>query len=179
MVAQHKRIAAYRPWQLAVNVLGGSSLILPSTRRRLYRWGGLDVSTSGVRAGCQFHSGQVEIGQETLVGQGCHFENREPVTIGARCSLAPEVMITTSTHEIGPPARRAGEYRGAAVSIGDGCWIGTRVTILAGVSIGDGCVIAAGAVVTDDCARDGLYAGVPARRVRDLDADRIGLEPAA
>jgi maltose O-acetyltransferase len=30
-------------------------------------------------------------------------------------------------------------------------------------------VIAAGAVVTEDCAPDGLYAGVPARRIRDLD----------
>jgi acetyltransferase-like isoleucine patch superfamily enzyme len=30
------------------------------------------------------------------------------------------------------------------------------------------CVVAAGAVVTGDCEPDGLYAGVPARRVRDL-----------
>jgi maltose O-acetyltransferase len=38
-----------------------------------------------------------------------------------------------------------------------------------GVTIGDGCTIASGAVVTRDCEPDGMYAGVPARRVKDLD----------
>jgi len=32
-------------------------------------------------------------------------------------------------------------------------------------------VIAAGAVVVHDCAPHGVYAGVPARRIRDLDAE--------
>jgi maltose O-acetyltransferase len=41
--------------------------------------------------------------------------------------------------------------------------------VLPGVTVGDGCVIAAGAVVNADCQPDGLYAGVPARRVRDLE----------
>jgi hypothetical protein len=39
---------------------------------------------------------------------------------------------------------------------------------LPGVVIGPGCVIAAGAVVVSDCKPNGLYAGVPARRLRDL-----------
>ena len=34
----------------------------------------------------------------------------------------------------------------------------------------EACVIAAGAVVTRDCAPHGLYRGIPARRVRDLHA---------
>ena len=38
-----------------------------------------------------------------------------------------------------------------------------------GVTIGEGCIVAAGAVVTKDCESHGLYAGVPARRIRDLD----------
>lgn len=54
-------------------------------------------------------------------------------------------------------------------TVGDGCWIGANATILPGVTVAPGCVIAAGAVVTKDTEPDGLYAGVPARRVRDLD----------
>ena len=50
----------------------------------------------------------------------------------------------------------------------DGCWICAGCTILPGVTIGEGCVIAAGSVVNKDCAPDGLYAGVPAKRIKDL-----------
>ncbi|WP_408003863.1 LbetaH domain-containing protein [Puerhibacterium puerhi] len=39
-----------------------------------------------------------------------------------------------------------------------------------GVTIGRGCIIAAGSVVTSDCQPDGLYAGVPAARKKDLAA---------
>ncbi|WP_372495087.1 acyltransferase [Nocardioides pinisoli] len=50
----------------------------------------------------------------------------------------------------------------------NGAWIGAAVTVLPGVTIGPGCVVAAGSVVTADCQANGLYAGVPARRIRDL-----------
>ncbi|HEX3960838.1 MAG TPA: DapH/DapD/GlmU-related protein [Trebonia sp.] len=82
--------------------------------------------------------------------------------IGTRCT------ILTQTHEIGDAGRRAAGSVDKPVAIGAGCWLGTGVTVLPGVSIGPGCVIAAGAVVTRDCEPDGLYAGVPAVRKRDL-----------
>lgn len=171
MLTEGRRVLAFRPWHFAVNVLGGSGLVLPGLRRRLYRWSGIETAGAGIRHGCLVHSARLTVGEGTLVGQRCHFENREWIRIGARCSLAPEVMIATSTHAIGEQFGRAGEYAGAPVSIGDGCWIGARATILPGVSVGDGCVIAAGAVVTRDCMPDGLYAGVPARRIRDLQTE--------
>lgn len=49
--------------------------------------------------------------------------------------------------------------------------MGQNAVITAGVTIGEGCVIAAGAVVVHDCAPHGVYAGVPAQRIRDLDAE--------
>jgi acetyltransferase-like isoleucine patch superfamily enzyme len=54
------------------------------------------------------------------------------------------------------------------VRIGNGCWIGAGVTILPGVTIGEGCVIGAGSVVTRSTEANGLYVGMPARRVREL-----------
>ena len=41
--------------------------------------------------------------------------------------------------------------------------------VLPGVTIGDDVIVAAGAVVAADCAPGGVYAGVPARRIRDTD----------
>ncbi|MFW6772738.1 DapH/DapD/GlmU-related protein [Nocardioides sp. CPCC 205120] len=103
-----------------------------------------------------------------MINAGCHFENREPVSIGDRVYLGPQVLIGTSTHAVGPTEQRAGSYSGAPVSIADGCWVGARAVILPGVTVARGCVIAAGSIVTRDTLPDGLYAGVPATRVRDL-----------
>jgi maltose O-acetyltransferase len=167
-LAHDRQRLAFRPWHLLVNVVAASGLVPGGARAALYRRAGLDVRSDAIRSGCLIHTARLSVGEDTLVGASCHFENREQIRVGARCSLAPEVAIATSSHAIGAHHRRAGDYDGAPVSIGDGCWIGTRATILPGVTVGAGCVIAAGAVVTDDCAPDGLYAGIPARRVRDL-----------
>jgi maltose O-acetyltransferase len=79
-----------------------------------------------------------------------------------------QVLIGTSSHEVGPPEKRAGTLVKQGVTIEDGCWVGARAIVLPGVTIGRGCIIASGAVVTKDCEPGGLYAGVPARRLRDV-----------
>jgi len=48
------------------------------------------------------------------------------------------------------------------VTIGRGCFIGTRAIILKGVTIGDGSIVAAGAVVTKDVPARSLASGNPA-----------------
>lgn len=90
------------------------------------------------------------------------------ITIGNNCFIAMNCVLTTSTHEIGDSKRRAGNNRLLPIIIEDGCWLGTNVTVLPGVTIGRGCIIAAGAVVTKNCEPNGMYAGVPARRIKDL-----------
>ena len=74
-------------------------------------------------------------------------------------------------HEIGPAEYRCGRLVAAPITIGDGVWIGSCVTILPGVSIGSGAVIAAGATVVRDIPQNTLAGGVPAKVVRDLDVD--------
>lgn len=51
--------------------------------------------------------------------------------------------------------------------IGKDCWIGARSIIMCGITIGDGTIIAAGAVVTHDCEPFSIYAGIPARKIKD------------
>jgi acetyltransferase-like isoleucine patch superfamily enzyme len=90
------------------------------------------------------------------------------VSLGRNVYLAPRAMIVTAAHPIGGPELRAAPGAAQAVRIEDGSWIGAGAIILPGVTIGTGCVIAAGAVVNKNCEPNGLYAGVPARRVKDL-----------
>jgi acetyltransferase-like isoleucine patch superfamily enzyme len=52
------------------------------------------------------------------------------------------------------------------VRIGSRVLVGSGVSVLPGVRIGDDIVVGAGAVVCEDLDVPGVYAGVPARRVR-------------
>jgi maltose O-acetyltransferase len=160
--------ADFLPWTWGVNVLAASALFPPAARLRIYRQFGFDLDSITIQPGCYFHTTDISIGRDTVVNHCCFVENVAGVSIGANTALAPFVRIHTSTHSIGPHSARHGKWRAESVRIGSGCWVGAGAVFLAGVTVGDGCVIGAGSVVTEDCEPDGVYAGTPARRVRDL-----------
>jgi acetyltransferase-like isoleucine patch superfamily enzyme len=150
------------------NVVIASSWMPQHLRRALYRRLGFGIGGATLSPHLKFKTNRVTIGDHVYINEGCAFDNLELVTIGDGVHVGPEVLFGTSTHGVGPPYVRAGETFYAPVVIGRGTWIGARAMLLPGVTVGDGCIIAAGAVVTRDCLPHGLYAGVPARRVRDL-----------
>ena len=156
---------------LIVNHLAASHAINHQLRRRLLRWYGVEIDPSAVvKGGCFFGGPGVSIGSGTFVNVGCFFDGSGPIDIGASCNIGMEAMLCTSHHRTGARDRRATQpTEGRGITIGDGCWIGVRATILPGVTVADGCVIAAGAVLARDTEKDGLYAGVPAARLRDLE----------
>ena len=53
------------------------------------------------------------------------------------------------------------------IIIEDDVWVGANSLILKGVKISTGCVIAAGSVVTKSTEPYCIYAGVPARKIKD------------
>ncbi|ONH28974.1 acyltransferase [Pseudofrankia asymbiotica] len=153
---------------VVLNGVAATPLAPRPLRARLLRATGMRVEAAAISPGCWFGGRNVSIGPRTYVNRGCFFDTLADVAIGADCHLGMQVLLCTSTHEPGDGPSRAGAVTGRPIVIGDGCWVGARVTVMPGVTIKDGCVIAAGAVVTGDCEPDGLYAGIPARRVRDL-----------
>ncbi len=84
------------------------------------------------------------------------------IDLGSRCDVAPEVSFINGTHAAGAHARRAGAEAAGDIRIGDGCWIGTRTTVLGGVTIGTGSVVAAGALLRSSFPEDSYLADVPA-----------------
>jgi maltose O-acetyltransferase len=155
------------------NCLVPSVLLNGPMRVALLRRLGVDIGPgASLRAGSWFAgcnaTHNVSIGAGTRINTHCYFGGWAPITIGANCNFGPQVSIHTSAHDLEGPERRCGPESNKAVTIGTGCWLGMRTLVLPGVTIGDGCVIAAGAVVAADCEPNGLYGGVPARRIRDL-----------
>lgn len=140
-------------------------------RSRAWSLVGLNVQKSALINPGAFigRTKNLTIGADTFINYGCFFDLAAPTIIGRRCDIGYEVAFITSSHEIGTDLRRAGIGASLPIQVGDGVWIGARAMILPGVVIGDGCIVAAGAVVAADCSADGLYAGIPAKRIRDLD----------
>jgi len=114
--------------------------------------------------------GRMTVGEQTWLGPyGLYVTHPDAsIQIGARCDIGPEVCFVTGTHDVGDASRRAGKGKAQPIFVGDGCWLGARVTVLGGTSIGEGSVIAAGAVVAADIPPHTLAGGVPAKVIRHL-----------
>jgi acetyltransferase-like isoleucine patch superfamily enzyme len=109
----------------------------------------------------------VRIGARTKVQS--HAFICELVEIGADCFVGHGVMFVNDLFATGGPARGRRELW-RATRIGDRVSIGSNATLLP-VSICSDVVIGAGAVVTRDISRPGIYAGNPARLIRQLPQD--------
>ncbi|TJX13970.1 acyltransferase [Tissierella creatinini] len=153
-----------------INGICKSRFIPSKYRYILYKLGGIKTARAIIRANCLLDGDgeNVEIGEGVRINLNTLINCRDKVTIGKNVSIAFGVSIITNTHEIGGKERRAGAHKILPVTIGEATWIGANATILPGVTIGEGCIIAAGSVVNKDCEPNGVYAGVPAKRIRDF-----------
>jgi len=106
----------------------------------------------------------VRIGNRTKVQS--HTFICELVTIGSDCFIGHGVVFINDLFTEGRPA--GGDHdKWKETIIGNNVSIGSNATILP-VSICDGAVIGAGAVVTKDISKPGIYAGNPAKLIRTL-----------
>lgn len=156
----------HRDWYL--NKICASSLYPNKLRPYLYRLGHVDVGKNVSFCPHVVCGGgtNIHIGDNTFINYNVWIEDN--VTIGKNCNITYKVTFCTSSHEIGDSIRRAGKSTIGKISIGDGTWIGANSIILPGVTIGSGCIIGAGSVVTKDCESNKLYAGNPAKIIKDL-----------
>jgi acetyltransferase-like isoleucine patch superfamily enzyme len=112
----------------------------------------------------------VEIQKGVVIGPRTRIQSHsficELVSIGADCFIAHGVMFINDLFAKGGPAR--GDLTlWKSTRIGNHVSIGSNATILP-VVICDGAVIGAGAVVTKDIDIPGVYAGNPAKLIRQL-----------
>ncbi len=115
----------------------------------------------------------LRVGAGTAIGAYSWIGASGQVSIGENVMFGPRVVVIPENHvhaDLDRTIKEQGVVR-SDVTIEDDCWIGCNVTILAGVTIGRGSIIAAGAVVNRDVAPYSIAGGVPARILKQREAE--------
>lgn len=126
-----------------------------------------------VSRGTRLGGTNISVGTGFGANEECWIDDH--VTIGDHVRMGARVTIITQSHPVGDQEQRRGwEDITRPVRIGDGAWLHTGCMVMPGADIADGCVVLAGAVVTKPTLPDGMYAGIPATRIRDLAVGQSG-----
>lgn len=114
-------------------------------------------------------SANVTIGNNCYIGTSFSILAGANVVIGNDVLIASNVLITSEDHGMDPELDVPYMNQPLIckdVKIGDGTWIGEKVSVLPGVSIGKKCIIGTNAVVTKDIPDYSIAVGIPARVVK-------------
>lgn len=146
------------------SVLGSNTEILGNNviiGKHLFNSSGLRVGGGGR----QYPNANLSIGDRCVIHN--NFINVcEPVIIGNDVGLSPDTSILT--HGYWQSVLEGYPYSFSGVTIGNGVIVGYRSLIMMGVSIVDNVVIGAQSVVTKSIKEKGIYAGSPARFIKEI-----------
>ena len=112
----------------------------------------------------------VEIQKDVNIGSNVKIQSHtfvcELVTIGNNCFVGHGVMFVNDLFSKGGPAQ-GDKTLWKSTKIGNNVSIGSNATILP-VEICDNTVIGAGAVVTKNISKPGVYVGNPAKMIKEI-----------
>ncbi len=116
------------------------------------------------------HPESLVIGNDVVINAEVYLVSSESkITIGDGCLIAPRCFIQTMNHyyENKKIFINKQGVQHAPIIIGADCWLGYNSVILSGVNIQRGCVIGASSVVTKNTESYSVYAGVPAKKIKN------------
>ena len=161
----HKKVCFF----LINHIFVGTKPLACAAKRSLMKASGNVVGRGTTIVGPITVLGTVSIGNNCWINRGFVVHGNGHVDIGNNCDIAPDVAFLTGGHVIGNHSHRAGMGEVYRITVGNGCWIGARATLLGNLSVEDGSVIAACACVNKNVLKDTVVGGVPAKIIRRLD----------
>jgi|APIni6443716594_1056825.scaffolds.fasta_scaffold516620_1 dTDP-4-amino-4,6-dideoxy-D-glucose acyltransferase len=100
------------------------------------------------------------------------------VTVSARVTLFSESDDYSGASLTNPtvPLEFKPGYKRGRILIRRHCIVGANSTILPGVTLNEGVAVGAHSLVVEDCSEWSIYAGVPARRIKDRSRELLDFE---
>ena len=98
------------------------------------------------------------------VGDEAELYNPSKLYLGSHCVVSQGAYICGATHEYNHPEFRLVSF---PATVGAYAWICARALVHPGVNIGEGAILGLGSVATHDLEPFGIYAGMPAKKVKE------------
>ncbi|MBP7652666.1 acyltransferase [Candidatus Dependentiae bacterium] len=139
---------------------------LNKIRRYIYKLCGIEIGLRsyiyhGVTTICPSN---IKIGNDSFINYGGLLSAYSDIKIGNRVSIGYNCSIITESHNLESPDF---EIEIKPIIIEDNVWIGSDVTLLPGTHIFEGAVIAAGSVVKGNVDKYCVFAGIPAKKIKE------------
>ena len=163
-----------KPFLNNVNVVQGTQFVGKGTisinNSQLGVWPSPGIVCGAGYIEARMNGAEVVIEHSTFINNNFVFiADRTSIKIGKRCLIGPNFFITDSDfHGLNVKDRLNGNYECFPTVIEDDVFIGEGVKVMKGVTIGRGSVIGSGSVVVNDIDPNSIYAGVPAKKIRNL-----------
>jgi putative colanic acid biosynthesis acetyltransferase WcaF len=149
------------------------SLLYRTSPRPLHSWRSFLLRMFGATLGpnCHFYPRSkvwapwnLICADQVTAGDGAEIYNPAPVTLGSHAILSQDAYVCAATHDYDDPAFPLLAY---AMNIGAYAWVCARASVAPGVNVGEGAVLGLGSVATRSLDAWGVYAGVPAVKVKE------------
>lgn len=98
------------------------------------------------------------------VADGAEIYNPAPMRFGSHVIVSQDAFVCGATHDYDDPKFPLLAY---AMNFGAYAWVCARASVGPGVNLGEGAVLGLGSVATRDLEAWGVYAGVPAVKVKE------------
>lgn len=112
---------------------------------------------------------KIKIGDNCYIGYNNTFLAGGNITLEDGVLMASNILISSENHSINPESPdyyMDQKLSCAPIIVGEGTWIGEKVSILSGVTIGKKCVIGAGSIVTKNIPDFSIAVGSPAKVIK-------------
>jgi len=116
-------------------------------------------------------NGNILLESGVTVGFNCELFSANQLFIGADTLIAAYVYCIAGDHEYYTAEKPvvALEAVSRGISVGSGCWLGSKALLLDGVKIGNSTIIGASSVVNKDIPSNSIAIGMPARVIKQRD----------
>ncbi len=158
------------------------ALLYRISPRPLHAWRAFLLRVFGARLGpaCHFYpKGKVWAPWNLIcedritLADDAELYNPSPMYLGSHAIVSQGAYICGATHLYNEPSF---QLVSLPMRLGAYSWICARAAVNPGVNVGDGAILALGSVATKDLEPFGIYAGIPARKVKERSRDAIPAE---